>query len=80
MGVGWGWLSTFHRVFLHPCLWFALSRWDRVPSALGGPEAMAKLQVRAGGTGWVRGQGPEFPVSGAAPKPPDGRHPSFHQR
>ena len=41
-------------MFLHPCLWFTLSRWDRVLSALGGPEAMAKLQVRAGGTGWVR--------------------------
>ena len=51
-----------------------------MPSALGGPEAMAKLQVRAGGTGWVRGQEPEFPVSGAAPKPPGGRHPSFYQQ
>lgn len=61
-GLKWGWGvgggSTFHCVFLHPCLWFALSRWDRMPSALEGPEAMAKLQLRAGHTGWVRGQEP----------------------
>jgi len=41
---------------------------------------MAKLHLRARRTGWVRDQEPEFPVSGAAPKPQGGRHPSFHQR
>lgn len=42
-------------------------------------EAMAKLQVRAGGTGFGREPRAGVPCVRSNPQPQGGKHPSFHQ-